>query len=101
VKDWNKQELDERIGTTETLYVYLYTPICGTCQVAKKMLIVIEELLPNFPLGMCDINYIPEKASEWAVESVPCLLIIKKGEVQEKIYAFRSVDYLYEKLKNN
>ena len=77
---------------------YLYTPLCGTCQVASRMIDVVTEMLPDLPIGKADLNFHGEVAMKYAVESVPCLLIARKGEPVEKVYAFRSVSYLYEKL---
>jgi thioredoxin 1 len=99
MKEWNRQELERKICSNEVTFVYLYTPMCGTCQMAKKMLTVVNELLPNLPIGQCNLNYLSEKAIEWEIESVPCLLIIKNGKITEKIYAFKSVEYLFNKLK--
>ncbi|MBD8070428.1 thioredoxin family protein [Bacillus sp. PS06] len=99
MNEWTKQELEREIGGNEQTYLYLYTPMCGTCQMAKKMLTVVNELLPNLPLGQANLNFIPEKALEWEIESVPCLLSFEKGQVTEKIYAFHSVEYIYNKLK--
>ena len=87
------------IESHDSFYLYLYTPLCGTCQVAKKMLVVVNELTPNVSIGMCDLNYIPEKARDWSIESVPCLVSFNDGEVVDKIYAFKSVEYLYNLIK--
>ncbi|MGX1983547.1 thioredoxin [Thermolongibacillus altinsuensis] len=83
----------------EITVMYLYTPLCGTCQVAGRMVDVVKELFPNVTFVKEDLNYIPERAIEWQVESVPCLLIFKNGELVKKIYAFHSVPYLYETIK--
>lgn len=29
--------------------LYLYTPFCGTCQLAKKMLAVVDAMQPEVP----------------------------------------------------
>ncbi|MBS4173963.1 thioredoxin family protein [Bacillus sp. FJAT-49736] len=79
--------------------LYLYTPLCGTCQVASKILGVIEELLPALQMFKADLNYFPKLAEEFQIESVPCLLLLQNGRLKEKIYAFQSVPYIYEKLK--
>ncbi len=99
MKEWNKKELKLNLEQNKRNIIYLYTPLCGTCQVAKKMLSVVNELLPTTDIGICDLNYIPEFAREWEIESVPCLLITENDIVKEKIYAFQSVEYLYNKLK--
>ncbi len=99
MEEWTKSEMDTFLDEKRTGYLYFYTPMCGTCQVAGKMLTVIDQLLPEIPSGKADLNYLPEMAERFEIESVPCLIMLNKGEVLEKIYAFQSVPYLYEKLK--
>ncbi|MBT2659497.1 thioredoxin family protein [Bacillus sp. ISL-45] len=99
MEEWTKSEMETFLEEKRTGYLYFYTPMCGTCQVAGKMLTVIDQLLPEIPSGKADLNYLPEMAERFEIESVPCLIVLNKGEVLEKIYAFQSVPYLYEKLK--
>ncbi len=73
--------------------------MCGTCQVAEKMLKIIEELFPDIQFSKNNVNFSPDLAAHFQIESVPCLLMIKNGVVKEKIYAFQSVPFLYEKIK--
>lgn len=87
--DWKK---------TDQSILYIYTPMCGTCQVASKMLTVCEQLIDE-PVPQLNANYSPELMEEFQVESVPCLLIKKAPNAFEKVYAFQSVPYLLEKLK--
>ena len=94
--DWEKHAQDPNITA-----FYLYTPLCGTCQVATKMLAVVEELLPELQIGKADLNYVEDLAIDLEIESVPCLLISENGEIRDKIYAFHSVPFLYDKLKTN
>lgn len=98
------EELDyelwkEMIKNEEITALYLYTPMCGTCQVASKMLQVVEHIVPHIPIGKCNINFSKEIAMDYQVESVPCLLISQHGKVVEKVYAFKSVQNLLEKFK--
>ena len=99
MKEWTKSEMENFLEEKPTGYLYFYTPMCGTCQVASKMLTVVEQLLPNVPSGKADLNYLPEMAERFEIQSVPSLIVLRNGEVQEKIYAFHSVPYLFEKLK--
>lgn len=78
--------------------LYVYTPMCGTCQVASKMLTVCEQLIDK-EVPQLNANYEPQLMNELQVESVPCLIIKKTETEVEKIYAFQSVPYLLEKLK--
>jgi thioredoxin 1 len=52
------------------------------------------------PLGKANLNYVQEIASLYEVESVPCLLITDNGKLKEKIYAFKSVPHLYDRIKS-
>ncbi|WP_428911117.1 thioredoxin family protein [Niallia sp. Krafla_26] len=96
--DWNQDQLDKFINQQDTGCIYLYTPFCGTCQVASKMLSVVEEILPDLKLGKINLNYRQDLAQKWQIESVPCLLFFKQGTLISKIYTFHSVPYLIEKI---
>lgn len=99
MNEWTLDEIEAFLTQKQTGYLYFYTPMCGTCQVAGKMLTVIQQLLPDAVFGKADLNYLPAVAERFEIESVPCLVLIKNGMVMEKVYAFQSVPYLYEKLK--
>ncbi|MBA9026883.1 MULTISPECIES: thioredoxin family protein [Bacillaceae] len=99
MQEWNERELNDAIQQKDTFCLYLYTPMCGTCQVASKMLTVVLEMYPKLKSGKMNMNYIPAISIQYKIESVPCLLLIKEGQLLEKIYAFQSVPYLYTLLK--
>jgi thioredoxin 1 len=63
------------------------------------MLTVIDELLPTLSIYSVNLNYYPEDAKGLGIESVPCLIISNNGEIKEKVYAFQSVGYLYDLIK--
>ncbi|MFS0822117.1 thioredoxin family protein [Bacillus sp. 1P02SD] len=96
MKEWKEHEIDLKLNNQDEFWLYLYTPMCGTCQVASKMITVVDELLPHVTIGKSDLNYLPKKAIEWQIESVPCFMHIKDGKVLKKYYAFHSVPYLLE-----
>ncbi|MDR7078996.1 thioredoxin-like negative regulator of GroEL [Neobacillus niacini] len=98
MNDLNQDEVSSFLNNHSSGLIYFYTPLCGTCQVASRMLHVIEKLV-DVKIGKMNLNYFPELAERFAIESVPCLLFIKDGELVEMIYAFHSVPFLYEKIK--
>ncbi|WP_033827941.1 thioredoxin family protein [Bacillus andreraoultii] len=100
MEQWTNDTFYQHLKSGKKGGFYLYTPLCGTCQMASKMLGVIEELLPDLLIGKADMNYIPEIAETFFIESVPCLIIFSDYQIKEKIYAFQSVPFLYEKLKS-
>ncbi|WP_225340419.1 thioredoxin family protein [Lysinibacillus capsici] len=101
MEEWSTEQWETAKQSGERTAFYLYTPMCGTCAVASKMMSVIEQLLPQLQIGKANINFLEHIAYEHQIESVPCLLISDGGKVTEKIYAFQSVPFLYELLKKS
>ncbi len=98
MENWKREQWETVLKESPTAAYYLYTPMCGTCAVASKMMEVIAVMRPDMPIGKADLNYVQDLAVDYKIESVPCLLIQKDGIVQHKIYAFQSVPYLLEKV---
>ncbi|MGE6257526.1 thioredoxin family protein [Heyndrickxia sporothermodurans] len=98
MREMTKEEIVVSTKNTKQLALYFYTPLCGTCQVAGKMLNIVEKVIPQFEFGKADLNYMPEFAKQYSIESVPCLLIFQNGQLMDKIYGFQSVTYLHEVL---
>lgn len=100
MKEWSKENYFSFREKKLTGVVYFYTPLCGTCMVASKMLSVVEEFDHELKMGKLDLNFVPELARDLAIESVPCLVLIREGEVKDMFYAFHSVPFLLEKIKS-
>ncbi|MDQ6600233.1 thioredoxin [Bacillus salipaludis] len=100
MKEWNRDEFSLFIENKSTGLVYFYTPLCGTCQVASRMLQVIEQMV-DCKMGKMNLNFYPDFGKSYGIESVPCLMFIHNGQVVELLYAFRSVPYLIEKINEN
>ena len=98
MNEWNRMELSVFFEKKASGLVYFYTPMCGTCQVASKMLQVIEQLV-ELDIGKMNLNFYPDLARDFEIESVPCLLFVEAGKVRETLYAFQSVPFLLEKIK--
>lgn len=98
MKEWTKDDIMNAIDQGESAIIYFYTPLCGTCQVAGRMIGVVEHIVNGLEFRKTDLNFMPEIAEHFSIESVPCLLILIEGKVKEKIYAFHSVPFLHEKI---
>lgn len=98
MEQWTKEQWEEKKKIEQVTALYLYTPMCGTCAVASKMLEVVTTLKPQLVIGKIDLNYEQSIAQQYEIESVPCLLLSKHGEITEKVYAFRSIQHLLQKI---
>ncbi|BAQ08548.1 thioredoxin [Bacillus sp. OxB-1] len=98
MESWTREQWELHMEKSKKAVFYLYTPMCGTCAVASKMMEVVAAMKPDLPIGKADLNYVQSLALDYEIESVPCLLIQKDGRLEQKIYAFHSVPYLLEKI---
>lgn len=99
MKEMTEQEVREILQNQQSCALLLYTPFCGTCKVAERMLVIVEQLIPELPQYKLNLNLAPAFAGQWQIASVPCVLRIEQGEIREKLYAVRSVEHLYQFLK--
>lgn len=91
------QMTEEILGKGNVL-LYIFTPFCGTCAVAKGMLSKIEAVHGQNIFHEMNASLHPDFMKEYKIESVPCLLIMEGQAVKEKIYAFRSTGNIYSYL---
>ncbi|TDM14726.1 thioredoxin family protein [Macrococcus bovicus] len=75
--------------------IFGYTPLCGTCKVAERMIDIMPELI-EVNIMKVDLNFSASFAQRYQLMSVPVLLIVKDDEVVETIYRFESVTNIYE-----
>lgn len=82
----------------EEILLYIHSPFCGTCHVARQMLEQIEGIHKQDIFYEMNASLYPQFMQDNEVESVPCLFIKKNNEVKEKIYAFHSIGNIYQYL---
>lgn len=79
--------------------LFFVTALCGTCQLAEKMLEIALASGPCIPVSKLNINYTPRLRERWRIASVPCLIVLEDGEPVRQEYAMRSVVDLSEWLR--
>ncbi|OXM87872.1 thioredoxin family protein [Paenibacillus rigui] len=95
MEEWTEQQLSRWMNEEEGLkFVYLYTPLCGTCKVTERMLQVVIAMQPELPIVKCNVNFCPTLARSWQVESVPCIVRAENRQLIEKKYRMQGVDEL-------
>ncbi|WP_042142935.1 thioredoxin family protein [Paucisalibacillus sp. EB02] len=93
MKEFIQETLDEK-----DILLYIYTPFCGTCHLARTMLEKIESVHQADIFYEMNASLFPEFMQENKIESVPCLLIKKDNQIHERIYAFHSIPNIYSYL---
>lgn len=89
------ETINNEVLNKENFLLYIHTPFCGTCHLAKSMLDQIESTHGKTIFYEMNASLFPELMQEWEVESVPCLMIKVNGVIQEKVYVFHSIPNIY------
>lgn len=79
-------------------YIIYNSPFCGTCKVAKRMLLYIEDTLEDSKFYELNGLTAPDFLQQYNIMSVPCLMVFKDGKPVDRIYTFHSVPYLLKEL---
>lgn len=86
---------EEQLEQMNEYLLYIYTPFCGTCHLARSFLEKIESTHKETIFYEMNGSFYPEFMQRYKIESVPCLLIKQENEIKEKIYTFHSVAHMY------
>ncbi|KJD43413.1 thioredoxin family protein [Paenibacillus terrae] len=101
MKELGQKEVSRAIWEGCKLALFVYTPMCGTCAAARRMLEVAEHLLPEGVVVQSNINYIPELVQEHRISSVPALLLYNgENGSPEIIYKMESVEHLLSRIRS-
>ncbi|MCT2535930.1 thioredoxin family protein [Aquibacillus koreensis] len=92
------KEIKNEIEYAKDCIIFIHTPFCGTCQVARKMLETVEEMKADTSFLEMNASLFPTFMQQQEIASVPCLLIKKQGMIKERIYAFHSVVHILNKI---
>ncbi|MGC5772976.1 thioredoxin family protein [Paenibacillus pabuli] len=80
--------------------VFIYTPLCGTCAAARRMLEIAEHLLPEGILTEMNIHDIPELVQQFQISSVPAVMLFDgEHEVPKMVYRMNSVEHLLGEIR--
>ena len=92
------QEITKERLEEEDYLLFIFSPFCGTCHLARSMLVKIESVHKENIFYEMNASLYPGFMQDNQIESVPCLLIKKGNVIKEKIYAFRSIPNIYSYL---
>lgn len=95
---WTRVDLEQAQLKSQSFYVYFFTPMCGACQLAERMLTIIEqsEEFDKQILAKMDLNYVPNLAKEFRITSVPALAYFEKGKPKSIQYQMHNISTIYE-----
>ena len=85
----------DELEKKQNYLLFIHTPFCGTCHVARSFLEKIETTHKQNVFYEMNASLYPSFMQTYEIESVPCLLIKSQNEIKEKIYTFYSIANIY------
>ena len=96
---FTKDQLKEIINSSTPTLVDFYATWCGPCKMQTPILHEFKEEVGNkVNIVKIDVDQNPELASEYAVQSIPTLIMFKNGELKEKMVGLTTKATLSEML---
>lgn len=92
----SREQLIRQLESHRTSWVFLYAPMCGTCDLARSFISMVEKIKEEEFVNEMDLNLCKNEAYEWQIQSVPCLVKFSNSQVEQKLYAFESVSTVFE-----
>ncbi|WP_338470448.1 thioredoxin [Niallia sp. XMNu-256] len=85
-----------------TVLVDFWAPWCGPCKMIAPVLEELDgEIGDKVKIVKVDVDENPESAGKFGVMSIPTLLILKNGEVVDKVIGFQPKEALAERLQQH
>lgn len=75
----------EVLNSTLPVLIDFYAEWCGPCRMLGPVIDEIAEEATDFKVGKVNIDEQPELATKYQVMSVPTLVVIKNGEVVNRV----------------
>jgi len=89
------EAFNEAVNTENPVIIDLFAPWCGPC----KMVAPILDSVDCDNKYKVDVDALPELAQQFGVTTVPTVLILKSGDVQETLVGVQMKAVYEDKLK--
>ena len=102
VKKINEQEFVSEAKAADVAVVDFNATWCGPCKMLAPVLEnVSEELGDQVKFYSVDVDDCPELGAEYRVQSVPCLVLMKKGAFADQSIGFKPQPAITSWIKGN
>ncbi len=85
----NKMNFEEVKASEGPVLLDFYADWCGPCKMVSPIIDEIADENPDLVVGKINVDQENELASEFGVFSIPTLVVMKKGEVVNKVTGAR------------
>lgn len=90
----------EAADSSKPVLLDFWADWCGPCMMQSPIVDELADEHPEIKVGKVNVDEQPELASIFSVESIPTLVIIKNGAVQNILVGMHSKEQLLKALGN-
>ena len=102
VKKINAEQFEAEAKKSPVAVVDFSATWCGPCRMLAPVLeSVSEKFQGQVDFYNVDVDDAPELAGEYRVNSVPCLILIKNGELADQSIGFKPEPLIAEWIQSN
>ena len=102
VKKINAEQFETEAKKSPVAVVDFSATWCGPCRMLAPVLeSVSEKFQGQVDFYNVDVDDAPELAGEYRVNSVPCLILIKNGELADQSIGFKPEPLIAEWIQSN
>ncbi len=85
----NNSNFDEVMKSEKTVLLDFYADWCGPCRMVSPLVDEIAEENPEYLVGKVNVDEETELAQKFGVASIPMLVVLKNGEIVNKMVGAR------------
>ena len=85
----NNNFQNEVMNSEKKVLLDFWAPWCGPCRVVVPLVEEIAKERPDTKVGKVNVDENPELASQFGVMSIPMLVVMKDGKIQNKAVGAR------------
>lgn len=75
----------EVINSDKPVLLDFWASWCGPCRMVSPIIDEIADEYPQYKVGKINVDEQPELASQFGIVSIPTLVVMKNGEVTDKL----------------
>ena len=89
VKSVTKSNFEEIKNSGGVVLIDFYAPWCGPCRMLSPIIDEIANERPDLIVGKVNVDEEEALAREFGIVSIPTLIVLKDGEIKERVTGAR------------